>query len=163
MCVCPTKPGSGANAEKEEHLWKWHVLNAHKCVPLGKEFTLNVVGLLNNVSVDICLHHIHTALQLLCYRNCIAMYAAVIPPCVSCRYGMRGLWRMGSRNVALSGISPNSSCTTTANLWAVCLNPMAECCGAFLIAWEEWGEGEVYQYHTWAQTFCTLLTPCHYL
>lgn len=51
------------------------MLNAHKCVPLGKEFTLNVVGLLNNVSVDICLHHIHTALQL-CYRNCTA---AVIP------------------------------------------------------------------------------------
>ena len=41
---------------------------------------------------------------------------------------------MGSRKVARSGIWPKSSCTTTANLLAVCLNPTADEAGAFLIA-----------------------------
>ena len=41
MCSCSTKSGTrGANAVGEEHLQMWHVLNTHKCVLLGKEFSV---------------------------------------------------------------------------------------------------------------------------
>jgi len=37
--VCfPTKSGSRVNAVGEEHQQMWHMLNAHRCVLLGKEF-----------------------------------------------------------------------------------------------------------------------------
>ena len=35
--ACPTKSGPrGANTVVEQHLQRWHVLNVHKCVLLGK-------------------------------------------------------------------------------------------------------------------------------
>jgi len=41
MYACPTKPGPrGANDVGEQHVQMWHVLNVHKCVLLGKEFSL---------------------------------------------------------------------------------------------------------------------------
>ena len=69
----------------------------------------------------------------------VPLYYTRHQPCVSWKYGRRGFLRMASRNVALSGISPSSSCTTTANLLAVCLNPMAECWGALRMACRQEG------------------------
>jgi len=43
----------GMNAVGEEHRWKWRVLNAHKCVLLGKESGLKEVRIIIIIIVDL--------------------------------------------------------------------------------------------------------------